>query len=206
MKDIDHSWVFKKRGMIGIIFLFPIGVAISFSYPMIKEDSFLDLLLDLLGWGLFLTYITFRLWATLYIGGRKDKQLQTEGPYSMTRNPLYFGSFCFALSLPCFLDSAALFFMILIASILYLCFVIRDEELYLESQFGGEFKKYCQRTPCFLPSPFRYYQSEDSINVNLKAVKREAKRLCGGALFPIFAEIIMHLRETSWWPHWFMLP
>ena len=62
--------------MIGIIFLFPIGVAISFSYPMIKEDSFLDLLLDGLGWGLFLTYIAFRLWATLYIGGRKDKQLQ----------------------------------------------------------------------------------------------------------------------------------
>jgi len=36
MKDIDHSWVFKKRGMIGIIFLFLIGVALSFSYPMIK--------------------------------------------------------------------------------------------------------------------------------------------------------------------------
>ena len=31
-----------------------------------------------------------RMWCMLYIGGQKTKALATEGPYSLSRNPLYF--------------------------------------------------------------------------------------------------------------------
>jgi len=206
MKGLRHSCFFENRGILGFLLLFPIGLAVSFSTPMIPEDSFMDSVMDSLGWGLFLTYASFRLWATMYIGGRKDKQLQTEGPYSITRNPLYLGSFCFALSVACFFDSISLLLMVSFASGIYLHLVVKDEEVYMENKFGSEFKEYCQRTPRFIPSIFRYYHSEDSINVNLPAMKSEAKRLWRAALLPILAEIIMHFRAAPWWPHWFTLP
>jgi len=206
VEDPPHSWIFKSRGWMGSFLLVPIGIAVSFSFPMIKEDSLLDLLMDFLGWGLFLTYIAFRLWATLYVGGRKDKQLQTEGPYSITRNPLYFGNLCFALSLPCFFDSISILGAVLLTTILCLSFVIRDEEVYLENKFGEEFREYCQRTSRLFPNFFQYSQSKAFIDVNLRSMKTEAKRLCCASLVPISAEIIMYLRGTLWWPHWFTLP
>jgi len=206
MSELDHSWIFKRRGMVGIILFVPIGFATAFSHPVIQDGSFLDLVMDFLAWGLFITYVGFRLWATLYIGSRKDKELQTEGPYSITRNPLYLGSFCLALSGACFLKSISLLLMVGVASIIYLLFVIKDEESYLENRFGEEFEKYCQRTPRLFPSSFRYYRATASVNVNLKGMKIEAKRLLSAGLLPISVELIMHLRSASWWPHWFSLP
>ena len=34
----------------------------------------------------------FRLWAGLYIGGHKERELVTSGPYSCVRNSLYLGN------------------------------------------------------------------------------------------------------------------
>ena len=41
------------------------------------------------GMMLIIIAILGRSWCTLYIGGRKVRQLVTVGPYSLTRNPLY---------------------------------------------------------------------------------------------------------------------
>lgn len=47
---------------------------------------------EVAGIGLVFICILGRLWSTLYIGSRKNQDLATRGPYSMTRNPLYFFS------------------------------------------------------------------------------------------------------------------
>ena len=41
------------------------------------------------GIALIVICIVGRTWASLYIGGRKSKELTTRGPYSIMRNPLY---------------------------------------------------------------------------------------------------------------------
>ena len=38
---------------------------------------------------MILICILGRTWATLYIGGQKQRELVTKGPYSVVRNPLY---------------------------------------------------------------------------------------------------------------------
>lgn len=182
----------------------PVGIAIIFSRPIIAQDSMAFLFLHLLGWFLFVLYVTFRVWATLYIGGRKDSELQTKGPYSVTRNPLYLGTFCFALATACFSCSISIIVAILVGCTFYTT-VIKSEERYLGKIFGEDFRSYCLRTPRFFPS-FSLFQSPESVNVNVGALRTEYKRLWIAMSIPVIAEILMYFRMQPWWPFLFKLP
>lgn len=205
MKTVGDSLAFRNRGIIGLLLLIPVGLAVLFSNPTVLENTFFDFLFSALAWLLFGTYIFFRIWATIYVGGRKDSALQTEGPYSITRNPLYFGSLCFGLSAACFLNSLSLAGTLMAVWFIYARRVIKAEEHFLEGKFGEAFQEYCRRTPRLIPSP-SLYRSSDSLNVKLKGLRIEGQRLLGATLLPLSAEILMHLRTASWWPHWFQLP
>jgi protein-S-isoprenylcysteine O-methyltransferase Ste14 len=183
----------------------PLVVLLLFSRPIIDENSFTGIVLTLIGWLIFGLYVTLRIWATLFIGSRKDRKLQSEGPYSLTRNPLYLGTFCFALSSVLLLKSIALAFVVGLGIVFYSRFVVKAEERFLAGQFGESFASYHDRTPRFLPSLSRFH-SPDSVHVSLVALKSEAKRLWTAFLFPVTVGIIMHLRMSPHWPHWFRLP
>ena len=200
-----NSLVFKYRGFVGMICLGSVGLAVAFSFPLVEDGTFLDITGNALGWLCFMLYVTFRLWATLYIGGRKDKELQTQGPYSITRNPLYFGSFCFALSTAFFLKSFSLLMATLITAVIYSRWVIAFEEQVLEKAFGAAFHDYVQKVPRFLPR-LSHYQAHSSVELELQAMKNEAKRIWIASLLPAFAGSLMQLRMADWWPHWFTLP
>ena len=75
MKKVSDSLTFRYRELVSVICLFPIGTAVIFSSPLIAEDTFTDLAMDAMGWFCFVMFAIFRTWATLYIGGRKDKEL-----------------------------------------------------------------------------------------------------------------------------------
>ncbi len=205
MKKVSDSLTFKYRGLVGVICLLPVGIAVFFSFPLIAENTLIDFITDVLGWFCFGLYITFRIWSTLYIGGRKDKELQTQGPYSVTRNPLYFGTFCFALSISFFLESISLVVATILAIAMYSRWVIAVEEQVLQNTFGDAFSNYVKNTPRLLPR-FSHYQATDFVEVNLRALKTEAKRLWLSAALPLIIERIMYLRSVPWWPHWFILP
>jgi protein-S-isoprenylcysteine O-methyltransferase Ste14 len=81
----------------------------------------------------------------------KNLRLATTGPYSLSRNPLYLGSFLlaagFALaggSLPLGIAVVALFLAVYVP-------VMRREEAFLRQKFGAEFEDYAARVPLFLP-------------------------------------------------------
>jgi protein-S-isoprenylcysteine O-methyltransferase Ste14 len=202
---VSDSLTFKYRGLLGVICLFPIGIIVMLSAPLIEENTFIDFVTDVLGLFCFGLYVTFRIWSTLYVGGRKDKELQTEGPYSVTRNPLYFGSFCFALSVSFFLESISMVVAIVIISVIYSRWVIASEEQVLQKLFGDTYSNYVKNTPRFIPR-FSHYRAADFVQANLRAMKTEAKRLWFAAALPMVIERIMHLRAVPWWPHWFILP
>src|SRR6476660_1715925 len=83
------TWAFHYRGALGGLILIPASILTSFSAPTFAPRDPLNLAFDLLGWGAFLGGTALRLWATGYVGGRKRRELVTEGPYSLCRNPLY---------------------------------------------------------------------------------------------------------------------
>lgn len=103
--------------------------------------------------GLILTSLATagRLWCSLYIAGYKNARLVTEGPYSMTRNPLYFFSFLGAIGIG--LATATLTIPAVLAVVFWIYYraVIEQEEEYLSRKYGAEFAAYCAATPPFWP-------------------------------------------------------
>lgn len=101
-----------------------------------------------------------RLWCALYIGGRKNDELVTEGPYSMTRNPLYFFSLLGFLGIA--FCTRSIGFSVCVVAFFALVYpgVIGSEEDYLRRKFGTAFEAYCRQTPRFFPDVSRYRAAE----------------------------------------------
>ena len=190
---------------MSIIVLVPIVLGVLFSAPLAGEETLIDFITETCGWVFFIGYAVLRIWSTLYIGRRKEKKLQTEGPYSLCRNPLYLGSFCFALSAVFFLESFSLLIGVLIVATFYRFWVIPAEEQALCTVFGDDFYKYCQKIPRILPS-LKLYATSPAIEVNMKGLRLEFKRLVIASLLPLCSELIMYCRCAGWWPHVLHLP
>lgn len=205
MEKTRFNFVFRKRGDIGVIVIVPTLILFCLSRPLWPLSSVATFVLEALGWFYFALYITFRLWATLYVGGRKDENLLTQGPYSITRNPLYLGSFFLGLSLVCFLKSLTLFLALLVTTAIYSTKVVKIEEIFLEKKFGEKFRNYCRITPRFLPTLNRHY-SEDFISIEFTALRHEARRLWASALIPLAVYLLMALRTAPGLPHPWVLP
>jgi protein-S-isoprenylcysteine O-methyltransferase Ste14 len=101
-----------------------------------------------------------RLWCALYISGRKDTELITVGPYSVTRNPLYFFSFLGFAGVGLATETVTLAIAMTIFFALVYPVIIRREEMFLRQQFGERFDDYCARVPRFFPHPATYVEPE----------------------------------------------
>ena len=99
---VVHSRAFNLRGFLGgMVFVPAMGIAV-FSTSNVAPGSVAALIYSICAWVFFVLYATFRIWATLYLGGHKDRVLQTTGIYAATRNPLYFGTRVSRLASPVF--------------------------------------------------------------------------------------------------------
>ena len=81
----------------------PLGFILGITYLIFARPTPLTLAV---GGAIALIGVLVRAWASGHIS--KNERLATSGPYAHTRNPLYFGSFCFAFSLGFFLDAHGL--------------------------------------------------------------------------------------------------
>ena len=93
--------------------------------------------------------MVFRLLAAGTI--KKDFQLAETGPYRLTRNPLYFGSFMLAAGFAVMSGSLLAVALLLVPSAAIYPGVIRNEEIHLERLFGENFRSYKRKVPGFFP-------------------------------------------------------
>jgi len=102
-----------------------------------------------------------RTWCTLYIGGHKKRELVTEGPYSVVRNPLYvftaFGAFGIGAQTGSLLVAAAL----AAATLAVFHVVALREEAFLAQAFPQAFAAYAARVPRFWPRPSQWREAEE---------------------------------------------
>ena len=205
LQTCRRAAAFRHRGLLGAVLFVPVGLAVLFSVATVAEGSLQGVALNAAGWLAFLSYAALRVWATLFVGGRKERELQTEGPYSVCRNPLYLGSLAFAVAVACFLKSIVFAAALLPAVFLYLLFVVRAEEHFLELRFQADYRDYCRRTPRFWPR-WSAFHTPALVRVELKRLRQELQRLSRAAGFIIVLQILVHLRAGPSWPHWFSVP
>jgi len=196
--EFERSWLYRHRGAIGRFLLIPAGLLAILTPAPFVEGSVADAAFDAVGWILLLLGGGLRLWATLYIGGRKSGAIVSDGPYSICRNPLYVGSFLMALSGGFFLQSAAFLAAAVAMAFLYASGTVRNEEVFMHCHFGQQYLDYMARTPRYFPR-FSAFKTEPVIPVDLHALWKECHRAAVWLLVPILAEGVAILRSQPWW-------
>lgn len=157
---------------------------------------------EYLGACLVLLCVAGRAWSILYIGGKKNRELVTAGPYSITRNPLYFFSMIGVFGIGLFIGSVAL--AVGLAAVVYLVLAItaQKEAAHLESLFGQQFRDYAHQTPNFWPKP-SLYRDVDEVTFSPKALR---STLRDGLLFIaalLVIEILEEIRHSDLVPVFF---
>jgi protein-S-isoprenylcysteine O-methyltransferase Ste14 len=110
----------------------------------------------LLGLLLAMAAVLGRLWTTLFIAGRKDLELVTDGPYSLCRNPLYLLSVVGATGIGLGARSVALALALPALLAVLVNRAARAEEGVLARQHGVAYAEYVARVPRFLPHTASY--------------------------------------------------
>ena len=122
-----------------------------FTHHTHEEGHLVDTALGAGGLILLLVAAGGRAWASLYIAGRKDQELVTQGPYSLVRNPLYLFSFVGVLGVGMAFGSITLATRMGVIFTLGHWPEVRREEERLALLFGEPYEAYRRRVPAFLP-------------------------------------------------------
>jgi protein-S-isoprenylcysteine O-methyltransferase Ste14 len=135
--NVNRWWKKHRTKLSGVLGL----ICLIFSTPVPKSL--------ISGAPLILLGESIRIWSAGNI--LKNERLTTDGPYSLTRNPLYVGSFLMGTGFIIAMNVVwlAVVFLVFFATVYW--FTIRWEEDKLKNIFAKEWKEYSQNVPRFFP-------------------------------------------------------
>jgi len=137
-----------------------------------------------------------RLWCALYIGGYKTQNLITVGPYSISRNPLYFFSFIGSVGAGLTSETLTIGVILAIGFLLIYPKVILDEEARLRQVHGPLFDEYARRTPRFFPRWSLLVEPEEYVT-RPAIFRRHALSAMWFIWIIVILEVIENLREMD---------
>jgi protein-S-isoprenylcysteine O-methyltransferase Ste14 len=126
--------------------------ALLYTKPLWEDPSPIHESLEILGFLLLMAGVAGRLWCTLYIAGKKSRQLVTGGPYALCRNPLYLFSFLLVAGVILLFQNIIVFLLLGVFFPAFHLLAIDREERNLAGVFGNDYLAYCRRVPRLLPA------------------------------------------------------
>jgi protein-S-isoprenylcysteine O-methyltransferase Ste14 len=157
------------------------------------------------GVGLIAICIVGRTWSSLYIGGRKIVMLVTIGPYSITRNPLYFFSIIGAAGIAAQVGSIVIVLVCMCAVFLVFLVVVHHEERLLLKRHRGLYFAYLKRVPRFIPNPLLWCD-EPTLTVRQNRVYLTFADALLFLLAVPLAQVCKYLQSTGLLPVLVLLP
>lgn len=187
------AFLFRWRSFLPLLLLVP-GV-MAFSDSALFEDKYGDFLDEawvVIGLLVSIAGLAVR-WVTVGFvpgstSGRNTKEqradfLNTDGMYSIVKNPLYLGNFLAILGV---LISVKVWWLVLTGSLAYWLYIeriIAAEESFLAEKYGKIYTDWAEKTPIFVPA-FRLWRKPSMPFSYRTVLKREYNGLMGvGAAF-----------------------
>ncbi|PKN61566.1 MAG: isoprenylcysteine carboxylmethyltransferase family protein [Deltaproteobacteria bacterium HGW-Deltaproteobacteria-15] len=164
-----------------------------------RRDSFVHLAFETIGFFLIVICVFGRVWASMYIAGKKDEVLTTGGPYSMVRNPLYFFSFLGAVGFGLSSENLLALGLIIVMFVVGYVPVILSEERRLLDLFGEEYQDYMNRKPRLFPKLSKLGEPV-SIGIHTGPFLRVLFRSMWFMWFFMLLHIVEKLRDIGWIP------
>lgn len=180
-------------------------LAMILSLPAWRSEGLLHEALDWAGYAAVIACVLGRSWCAAYIGGRKNEELVTVGPFSVVRNPLYAFTFLGALGIG--LCTATLTFTLLlpVAFALYYRVVVRREEAFLDAAFGDDYRRYAARVPRWIPEP-RLWRDRAEVRVRPHFLLHTIRDSAAFFIAPPVLELVETLHDTGALPWLVRLP
>ena len=201
--DLGRVQRTRKRILLAVTSL--LAAALPFVASIRHPEGALHETIEAIGFALIIVCVLGRTWATLYIGGRKKHALVIDGPYSLVRNPLYLFSLIGAAGIGLTTGSATYGLAFALAVFLVFNGVIRREETYLRTNFGGVFDEYAARTARWLPG-IRGWRDANELVVRPRLVLITFRDASLFLLAVPVTEAIDHLQAAGYLPVLLRLP
>ncbi len=184
-----------------LLFLPMIGFAVV-SGHIYAEDGFWDTTWEVISFLILLVAAFGRVWTSAFISGRKDHELVTDGPYSMTRNPLYFFSLLGYVGAGLAFEKLTVSFAFAIVFLLSHWPTIMAEEKKLRKQYGESYEDYARRVPRFVPRIGKL-ELRDSVTFRPKTFNRAVLDCALIMSVFILAHFIEYAQSAHWVPVYF---
>ncbi len=155
----------------------PLGFLFAAIFLFFAHPAFLTLII---GGIIAAVGLLIRAWSSGHI--RKNQELAVSGPYALTRNPLYLGSFILGLG---FTIASGVWWLGLLFIALFLGIylpVMRVEAEDLQRIFGEKYVEYAERVPLFFPRPSAKFADDAKFDKNLYLRYREYRSALGSLL------------------------
>jgi len=181
--------------LLRLVFIPVIFVAV-FVRPSWNLESTTAFVVEGIGYVFLLIGLIIRIWCTFYIGGRKNIELITTGPYSICRNPLYIGTFILSIGIGLCFENLLIILIALVIIIPVHTIVIKMEETHLETVFGEQYRMYKQKVSRFWPH-LSNYSSPDVLQVNVHAIWKITIDAVGVLLLPEIEDLLELLHSQG---------
>lgn len=194
------TFLFRWRSFIPLILIFPGIVAISESAEIVqKHGDFFEVTWVLVGFIISLCGLAVRWFTVGFVpagtSGRNTKDqraehLNTDGMYSIVKNPLYLGNFIVILGI---LVSIKVWWFVLMGGLAYWVYIeriIATEEDFLIEKYGKAYNIWADKTPIFIPN-LRLWRAPEMIFSLKTVLRREYNGFTAVCTAFFFTEMIL---------------
>jgi len=146
----NHRIAWSRALIVAVLLL------VLFTSPPTVDPGWIVELSEMLGFALLAAATLWRIWCHLFIAGRKNGELATDGPYSVVRNPLYLGNLLGVLGFGFAVEQPLLAAFLGLVFALFYPAVVAKEEGQLMRLFGERYAAYCAAVPRWIPDWYLY--------------------------------------------------